>query len=114
MQALEFRDKKTGVRALGVVVAPGSLDAFVEELRTVKLAVVEWKAKRGAGCKRVMFTVVADATLQPDIEGVLRRIYDEEDELSPLLQALDVVDVNLLLPGGVPARQYALGPVRAR
>jgi len=114
MQALEFRDKKTGVRAMGLVLAPDSLDAFVKELRTVKLALVDWTAKHGAGCKRVMFTVVADATLHPDIEGVLRRIYDEEAELSPLLQALDVVDVNLLLPGGTPARQYSLAPVRGR
>jgi len=39
---------------------------------------------------------------------LLARIYRDEAELSPLLQSLDAVEVNLLLPGGVPAKQYAL------
>lgn len=88
MQVMEFSKGRDA--ALGITVAPESVDAFMAEFRNVKAALLDWKAKHQNRCERVMFTVVSAPEHHPAIEAVLKQVYDEEQDLSPLLKSVNV------------------------
>jgi hypothetical protein len=106
MQVTEFA--KGSRYALGLTIAPPSLEAFAGDLRTVKLALLDWRAKRASGCELVMFTVVSAPELHPEIEGQIERIYRDEVELAPFLGKL-TVQVALLDTSGEARKEYRLG-----
>jgi hypothetical protein len=78
------------------------------EFRNVKAALLDWKAKHQDRCERVMFTVVSAPENHEAIESVLKQVYEDEQDLSPLLKAVNV-DVALLNARGKPVREYSLG-----
>ena len=94
--------------ALGITLAPESVDAFMAEFRHVKAALLDWKARYRDRCERVMFTVVAALEDYEPVESVLMQIYEEERELSPLLRSVNV-DIALLNSRGKPVKEYSLG-----
>jgi hypothetical protein len=106
MQVMEFSKGRDA--ALGITVAPESVDAFMVEFRNVKAALLDWKAKHQNRCERVMFTVVSASENHPAIEAVLKQVYDEEQDLSPLLKSVNV-SVALLNARGKPVKEYSLG-----
>ncbi|HEX5446981.1 MAG TPA: hypothetical protein VFW87_24410 [Pirellulales bacterium] len=85
--------------ALALITTPATGDAFADEMRVAKQALLDWKAKRGSRCNRVMFTVVCESDHHAAIEEAIGRLYHSEIELAPLLQSVDV-DIALLKPGG--------------
>lgn len=107
MQVLEFA-RGTSKFALGIVVTPESPDAFTAETPLVKRALVDFRAKHRDGCVLVRFTIVSAQANHDAIESQLRRIYDEEVDLSSFLRSLEV-QVALLEPGGQPVKEYVLG-----
>lgn len=109
MQVMEF--SKGRDVALGITVAPDSVDAFMSEFRNVKTALLDWKAKHQDRCERVMFTVVSAPENHEAIESVLKQVYEDEQDLSPLLRTVRV-DVALLNPRGKPVKEYSLGTTR--
>ena len=106
MQVMEF-SKDTG-KAIGITIAPESVEAFMTELRDVKAALLDWKAKHQNRCDLVMFTVVCNPEIHAAMESVLQQVYDEEQELSPLLKSVNV-QVALLNKRGKPVKEYSLG-----
>ena len=106
MQVMEF-SKDTG-KALGITIAPESVEAFMAELRDVKAALLDWKARHQNRCDLVMFTIVCNPDNHAAIESALKQVYDEEKELSPLLKSVNV-EVALLNKRGKPVREYSLG-----
>jgi hypothetical protein len=109
MQVIEF--SKGSDTAIGVTVAPESVEAFMAELRKVKAALLDWKSKHQNRCELVMFTIVCNPEDHAAIESVLKQVYDEEKELSPLLQSVNV-EVALLNKRGKPVKEYNLGKRR--
>jgi hypothetical protein len=109
MQAMEFSKGRDA--ALGITVAPDSVDAFVAEFRNVKAALLAWKAKHQDHCKRVMFTIVSAPDNHEAIEAVLKQVYEGEQDLSPLLKSVEV-EVALLNASGKPVKEYSLGGPR--
>ena len=57
MQAMEF--SKGSGSALGLSLAPDSVDAFAQEFLLVKVALLDWRAKHGSRCETVLLTVVS-------------------------------------------------------
>jgi hypothetical protein len=106
MQVMEF-SKGSGV-ALGLSLTPDSADAFAQELRQVKAALLDWQAKHGGRCELVMLTVVSAPEHHPAIESLIEQVYRQEADLAPLLQSLSV-QVALLNQQGKPVKEYALG-----
>jgi len=106
MQAMEFSKGRDA--ALGITVAPDSVDAFMAEFPNVKAALLDWKAKHQARCIRVMITVVSAPENHETIESVLKQVYEDEQDLSPLLKSVNV-DVALLNARGKPVKEYSLG-----
>src|SRR5262245_28022525 len=106
MQVMEFSKGRNA--ALGITIAPESIDAFMAEFRNVKVALLDWKAKHQDRCERVMFTVVSSPENHGAIESVLQQVYENEQDLSPLLKSVNV-DVALLNPRGKPVKEYSLG-----
>jgi hypothetical protein len=106
MQVMEFSKGRDA--ALGITVAPESVDAFMAEFRNVKAALLDWKAKHQDRCERVIFTVVSAPENHGAIEAVLKQVYDNEQDLSPLLKSVNV-DVALLNARGKPVKEYSLG-----
>jgi hypothetical protein len=106
MQVMEFSKGRDA--ALGITVAPESIDAFLIEFRNVKAALLDWQAKHQDRCDRVMFTVVSSPDHHEAIESVLKQVYENEQELSPLLKSVNV-DVALLNSRGKPVKEYSLG-----
>jgi hypothetical protein len=102
MQVMEFLKGRNA--ALGITVAPESVDAFMAEFRNVKAALLDWKAKHQDRCERVMFTVVSAPDNHEVIESVLKQVYEDEHELSPLLKSVNV-DVALLNARGKPVKE---------
>ena len=107
MQVLEFA-RGSSKFALGIVLTPESPDAFTAEAPLVKRALVDWKAKHQDRCELVTFTIVSAPDNHDGIESCLRRIYDEEVDLSPFLRSLEV-QVALLEPDGRPVKEYVMG-----
>jgi hypothetical protein len=107
MKALEFAKGRS--RALGLTLAPGSPEAFVEELRTAKVALLDWRDNWGRDCDLVMWTVSIDPEHLEFVEETLRQIYDEETGLAPLLQSVRM-QVNLLSQQGKPLKEFTLEP----
>ncbi len=105
MRVMEF--SKGRHVALGITVAPESVDAFLAELRNVKAALLDWKAKHQDRCERVIFTVVCSLDNHEAIESALKQTYDSEQDLSPLLKSVNV-DVALLDSSGKPVKEYSL------
>ena len=106
MQAMEF--SKGSGSALALSLAPDSVDAFAQEFRQVKAALLDWRSKHGSRCETVMLTVVSAPEHHVGIESLIDHVYREEAELSPLLQAVSV-QVALLNARGKPVKEYALG-----
>jgi hypothetical protein len=106
MQVMEFSKGRNA--ALGVTVAPESVDAFRAEFRNVKIALLDWKTKHQDRCERIMFTVVSAPENHEAIEAVLKQVYEDEQDLSPLLRSVNV-DVALLNARGKPVKEYSLG-----
>ena len=88
MQVMEFSKGRNA--ALGITLTPESVDAFMAEFRNVKAALLDWRAKHQERCERVMFTVVSAPENHQAIESVLKKVYDDEQELSPLLTSVNV------------------------
>jgi hypothetical protein len=103
MTALEFA--KGTNRALGLTLAAESPEALVAELRTAKLALVEWSQKWGADCDLVMWTIVIDTAHHAFVEETLLNVYEHESDLSPLLHSVRM-QVNLLDKHGEPVKEY--------
>lgn len=97
MQIVEL-SKRSGF-ALALILTPANADAFADEMRVAKQALLDWKTNRGTRCDRVMLTVVCELEHQPAIEEAIGHIYHNEEQLAPLLQSVDV-DVALLKPRG--------------
>jgi hypothetical protein len=106
MQVIEF--SKGSGSAVALSLAPDSADAFAQELRQVKAALLDWRAKHGGRCEMVMLTVVSAPENHPAIESLIEQVYREEAELAPLLQSVSV-QLALLNPRGKPVKEYALG-----
>jgi hypothetical protein len=106
MQIMEF--SKGSGSAIGLSLAPDSADAFAKDLRQVKMALLEWRAKHGGRCEMVMLTVVSAPEIHPAIESLIEQVYQQESELAPLLQTLSV-QVALLNQRGKPVKEYSLG-----
>jgi hypothetical protein len=94
--------------AVALSLAPANADAFAQELREVKAALLKWRDKHGRRCEMVMLTVVSALEHHPAIESLLEQVYSEEAELAPLLQSVSV-QVALLNAEGKPVKEYALG-----
>jgi hypothetical protein len=54
MQVMEF--SKGSGSAVALSLAPDSADAFTQELRQVKAALLDWRAKHSRRCEMVMLT----------------------------------------------------------
>jgi hypothetical protein len=106
MQVMEFSKGRDA--ALGITVTPESVEAFMAEFRNVKAALLDWKAKHQDRCERVMFTVVSAPENHEAIESLLKQVYEDEQDLSPLLKSVNV-DVALLNSRGKPVKEYSLG-----
>jgi hypothetical protein len=106
MQVMDFSRGQNA--AIGITITPKSLDAFMAEFRNVKAALLDWKAKHKDRCERVMFTVVSAPQDHEVIESVLRQVYEDEKDLSPMLRSVNV-DVALLDSHGDPVKEYSLG-----
>lgn len=106
MQVMEFSKGRDA--ALGITVAAESVDAFMAEFRNVKAALLDWKAKHQDRCERVLLTVVSAPENHDAIESVLKQVYEDEHDLSPLLKSLNV-DVAMLNARGKPVKEYSLG-----
>jgi hypothetical protein len=106
MQIMEF--SKGSGSAVALSLAPETADAFAQELRQVKAALLDWRAKHGGRCEMVMLTVVSAPEHHPAIESLIEQVYREEAELSPLLQSVSV-QVALLNQRGKSVKEYALG-----
>jgi hypothetical protein len=102
MQVMEF--SKGSGSAVGLSLAPDSADAFAQELRQVKAALLDWRAKHGSRCEMVMLTVVSAPEHHRAIESLIEQVYREEVELDPLLQSLSV-KVALLNQRGKPVKE---------
>jgi len=107
MQVMEF-SKSSGWSAVALSLAPDSADAFAQEIRQVKAALLDWRAKHGGGCKMVIITIVSAPENHPAIESMIEQMYREEAELAPLLQSLSV-QVALLNQRGKPLKEFGLG-----
>jgi hypothetical protein len=106
MQVMGFSKGRDA--ALGITVAPESVDALTAEFHNVKAALLKWKAKHQDRCERVTFTVVSAPENHEAIESVLKQVYEDEQDLSPLLKSVNV-DVALLNARGKPVKEYSLG-----
>src|SRR5262245_66622137 len=106
MQVMEF--SKGSGSAVALSLAPDSAEAFAQELRQVKAALLDWRAKHGGRCEMAMLTVVSAPENHPAIESLIEQVYREEAELAPLLQSVSV-QVALLNPRGKPVKEYSLG-----
>jgi hypothetical protein len=106
MNAMEFARGRES--ALGLTMAPDSVEAFAADIREAKAALFAWKRKHQTSCAMVMFTIVTDPANHEGIQATLDRACRDEGQLAPLLQGLRV-DVALLNPSGKPAKQYTLG-----
>ena len=106
MQVMEF--SKGSGSAVALSLAANNADALAEEMRQVKAALLDWRAKHGDRCEMVMLTVVSAPEHHPAIEALIEQMYREEAELAPLLQSL-CVQVALVNQRGKPAKEYALG-----
>jgi len=104
MRAMEF--SKGADAAIGITVAATSMDAFAAEVRVVKTALMEWKAKHQDRCAMVMLTVVAPPEHHGAIAAGLKKIYEEERDLSPLLQSVKV-EVSMLDERGKPVKEFS-------
>jgi hypothetical protein len=111
MQVVEF--SKGDSYALAISVAPDSADAFMDELRNIKAALLGWKAERQEKCGMVMLTVVSQPEHHTAIESLIDSVYREEADLAPLLQSLHV-DVAMLNPRGKPVKEFRLGQPTTR
>lgn len=105
MHVMEF--SKGSGSAIALSLAPDDSNAFAQELRQVKAALLDWRAKHGSRCEMVMLTVVTPPEYHPAIESLIAQVYREETELAPLLQAVSV-RVALLNPQGKPVKKYVL------
>lgn len=92
-------------RAIGLTLAPESLNDLPAELRLAKEALLGWKDRWGSNCDLVMWTIVMDPADHQGVEEVLTRVYEEEADLSPLLRSVRM-QVNLLGKNGKPVKQY--------
>ena len=110
MQVMEF--SRGSGSAVALSIAPASADAFAQELREVKTALLDWRVKHGGRCETVMLTVVSAPQIHPAIESLIEQVYHQEAELSPLLQSLSF-QVALLNQRGKPVKEYALGRTAA-
>jgi hypothetical protein len=106
MQVLEF--SKGSGSAVGLSLAADSADAFAQQLREVKAALLDWRAKHGDRCEMVMLTVASPRQHHPSIEALIEQVYHDETVLAPLLQSVSV-QVALLNEQGRPDREYILG-----
>ena len=106
---MEF--SKGSESALALTITPANANVFAKEMRTVKAALLDWKAKYSDRCGRVMFTVVCEAEHHAAIEEIISQVYQNEAQLALLLQSVDV-DVALLKPCGKQAKEYTLGRTR--
>src|SRR4051812_13636753 len=104
MQVMEM--SKGSGSAIAISLAPASADAFAQEFRQVKQALLDWRAKHGRRCEMVMFSVVSAQEHYPAIESLLDKVYREEAELSPLLRSVQV-RVALLNSRGKPVKEYS-------
>jgi hypothetical protein len=111
MQAMEMVRKAGFLKkmyGLTITVAPESQDHMLQEFRHVKEALVNWKKNRGASCETVMFTMASDVSLHPFLKDLLAKVYEGEQDLSPILKSVNVL-VGLLDKSGQPKEEYALG-----
>jgi hypothetical protein len=84
------------------------MDAFAQEMRLVKRALLDWQVKHAGRCEMVMLTVSSTPEHHPAIASLIEQVYRDEAELGPLLQSLSV-RVALLNERGEPMEEYALG-----
>jgi hypothetical protein len=109
MLVMEFA--KGSAKALALEFYPENGDAFARELRRVKLALLDWKAKHGDRCETVMFTVVSAPEHHSAIESEIQRVCLDEAELAPLLRSLEVRVGLFVDPRGDPVKEYILAKV---
>jgi len=110
MQAQEV-SRKSGffkkAYGLSISIAPESQEHFMQELRLVKEALVNWKGKRGSSCETVMLVVVSEPDLHEFAKEIFAQIYTDEADLSPILKSTKVL-VGLLDKSGNPLTEYEL------
>ncbi len=109
MNAIEMsRASPSGAKDYGLTVTltVAAMSELGRELRQAKEALLQWAAERGGSARMVMFTIIAPESLHHDCEDVLNRVYREEADLAPLLQAMGV-KANLLNERGKPRRSWS-------
>jgi hypothetical protein len=106
MQVMEF--SRGSGSALTLSLAPDSAEAFAQELRQVKAALLDWHSKQGSRCELIMLTVVSAPEHHAAIESQIEQVYRAETELASLFQRVGV-QVALLDLRGKPAKEYTLG-----
>ena len=91
IRILEFiDDSKTQNRyALSINLIVESPDEFIECMTYVKEAYISWLALRRDDAALFRFAVEAAARDHAEIDAWIKKIYKEEDQLSPLLHAVD-------------------------
>ena len=105
MHVMEF--SKGNSAALALNLATDSVEAFSQELRQVKAAILDWKRKHRDRCAMVMLTVVTATANHDGVQRLLDQVYREEAELAPLLHTLEL-KVALLNERGKPVKEYSL------
>lgn len=81
---MEF--SKGAAKALALEFYPENAGAFGQELPRAKAALVSWKAKYGAQCEAILFTIVAAAQHHAAIELLIEQACREQVDLAPLLE----------------------------
>src|SRR5262245_3902247 len=109
MQVLEFEKKGLFSTKYGLAFTiPLSPEKTIEsEFRHIKEAFLEWYSSKGKKAALVHFTVLSPQDTHPHIEDFLSKVYQHEQQLSPLLKSMDV-QVTLLSEKGKEIKSYKL------
>ncbi len=112
MNAIEMSKPSTSGEkdyGLTVTLTVAAMSELGRELRQAKEALLLWAAQRGDSARLVTFTIIAPEALHHECQDVLNRVYREEAELAPLLQAMGV-KASLLDEKGKPRRSWSPEP----
>lgn len=112
IKALEYdSDSESGKRfALSISVPITSIEDFFEQMPFVKEIYMEWLRNRQDDAAMFYFGISAEPELHTEIDGWIKKIYQEEEQLSPLLHAVDF-HVNISNLAGDKEVDYVLAGV---
>lgn len=90
-KALEYVDDSASPEryALSINLTVHSVENFLEQMRLIKEAFTDWLLKRQDDAYVFYFNVTASDELHTELDAWIKKIYYDEEELSPLLHAVD-------------------------